>query len=195
MDFTPEQEQQLIEQNMVKIYRAVDNYSARHTTDAASVPYDDFVQEVAMAYLLYIRQCKTMDEVNRFPWFSAMDAMRRLVRVYQPMKCTSSPKKFSEVIHNMPLTLSTDEIRVRVGAVVDGMSKHWVEDQETWIDFDSFMKEQPELFKRVVSMRWHGMTMKEIGNQCGVTKGAVHKWIGKMSDAYNSYMEGAENAD
>ena len=59
MEFTPEQEQELIEQNMHKIYRAVDNYSARHTSNIATVPYDDFVQEVSIAFLKYIRNCKS----------------------------------------------------------------------------------------------------------------------------------------
>ena len=195
MDFTPEQEQLLIEQNMPKIYRAVDNYSSRHSTKVASVPYDDFVQEVAMAFLVYIRRCDTMEEVNHFPWFSAMEAMRRLVWQFQPMSCPRHCNSFSEVIHNMPLTMSLDDIQAKTGLEIDGMSKHWVDDKETQMDFDSFMSDQPELFRRVASMRLYGMTMKEIGEQCGTSKGTVHKWIDKMSNAYNNYREGAKNAD
>ena len=136
MEFTPEQEQELIEKNMPKIYRAVDNYAARHSSSVARVPHEDFVQEVAIAFLKYIRNCKTNEEVNKFPWFSAMDAMRNLVRIYQPMSCSSDPKSFSSIIHGMPSTMSLDDINAKTGLEVDGMSRHWVEDKETQIDFD-----------------------------------------------------------
>lgn len=195
MDFTPEQEQVLIEQNMPKIYRAVDNYAARHSSTMASVPYEDFVQEVALAYLQYIRKCETQEEVNRFPWFSAMDAMRNLVRVYQPMSCSSDPRSFSDVIHNMPVTMSLDDIQAKTGIEIDGMSKHWVEDKETQIDFDDFMSGQTESVQRVASMRIYGMTLREIGNQYGVQKGTVCKWLDKLNNAYKEYMEGAKNAE
>jgi RNA polymerase sigma factor (sigma-70 family) len=195
MDFTPEQEQVLIEQNMPKIYRAVDNYAARHSSTMASVPYEDFVQEVALAFLQYIRKCETQEEVNRFPWFSAMDAMRNLVRVYQPMSCSSDPRSFSDVIHNMPVTMSLDDIQAKTGIEIDGMSKHWVEDKETQIDFDDFMSGQTESVQRVASMRIYGMTLREIGNQYGVQKGTVCKWLDKLNNAYKEYMEGAKNAE
>ena len=194
MEFTPEQEQELIERNMPKIYRAVDNYSARHSSHMARVPYEDFVQEVAIAYLNYVRSCKTHDEINKFPWFSAMNAMRNLVRIYQPMSCSSDPKSFSGIIHSMPSTMSLDDINAKTGIEVDGMSKYWVEDKETQIDFDNFMDSQTENMRRIASMRVYGMTMKEIGNQCGVTKGTVCKWIDKLNDAYKEYTEGAKNA-
>ena len=195
MDFTPEQEQELIEQNMHKIYRAVDNYSARHTSSVATVPYDDFVQEVSIAYLMYIRHCKTMEEVNRFPWFSAMGAMRNLVLQYQPMKCSSdrSAGSFSKIIHNMPSTMSLEDLRAKTGFEIDGMSKHWVEDKETQIDFDSFMSDQPESVQRIVSMRMYGMTMPEIGNQFGVSKHGIDKRLKRLYDPYKIFMEGAEN--
>lgn len=194
MVFTPEQEQAMIEKNMPKIYRAVDNYSARHSSHMTRVPYEDFVQEVAIAYLNYIRGCKTIEETNKFPWFSAMDAMRNLVRVYQPMRCSSDPKSFSSIIHNMPSTMSLDAIHADTGLEIDGMSRHWVEDKETQIDFDAFMSQQPENLRRIASMRIYGMTMKEIGNQYGVYKGTICKWLDKMGDAYKEYMEGAKNA-
>ena len=191
MDFTPEQEQLLIEQNMPKIYRAVDNYTARHNSDIARVPYDDFVQEVSIAYLRYIRGCKTHEELNRFPWLSAMGAMRDLVLQYQPMSCPRThASTFSQIIHNMPRTMSIEDIQAKTGVEVDGMSKYWVEDQETQIDFDEFMDSQPENMRRIASMRIYGMTMKEIGAQCGLTKGAVCKKLNKLNDAYKDYVEG-----
>lgn len=193
MEFTSEQEQELIEKNMHKIYRAVDNYSARHSSSIATVPYDDFVQEVALAFLIYIRNCKTIEEVNRFPWYSAMDAMRNMVRKHQPMGCSSDPKSFSTIIHGMPTTMSLDDIHATSGMEIDGMSKHWVEDKETQIDFDSFMSDQPESVQRIVSMRMYGMTMPEIGNQFGVSKHGIDKRLKRLYDPYKKFMEGAEN--
>ena len=195
MEFTPEQEQELIEQNMHKIYRAVDNYSARHTSNIATVPYDDFVQEVSIAFLKYIRNCKSEEEINRFPWYSAMGAMRDLVLQYQPMRCPKdrSSGMFSKVIHNMPSTMSLDNLGVQTGFEIDGMSKHWVDDKETQIDFDSFMEEQPECVQRMVSMRMYGMTMPEIGNQFGVTKHGIDKRLKRLYDPYKKFMEGAED--
>lgn len=194
MEFTPEQEQAIIEKNMPKIHRAVDNYSARHNSQIARVPREDFVQEVAMAFLQYIRNCKTDEEVERFPWFTAMSAMRNLVWQFQPMTCPRHCNSFSEVIHNMPVTMSLDDIQAKTGIEIDGMSRHWVDDKETQLDFDDFMSKQTDLMRRIASMRIYGMTMKEIGNQCGVTKGTICKWIDKLNDAYKEYMEGAKNA-
>ena len=191
MYFTPEQEQELIEQNMAKIYRAVDNYAARHSSKIATVPYEDFVQEVAIAYLKYIRECETQEELNKFPWFSAMGAMRDLVLVYQPMRCSRdrSSGSFSQTIHSMPITMSLDEIQAKTGLDIDGMSKHWVEDKETQIDFDSFMSEQTEHTRRIASMRVYGMTLKEIGEQCGVTKSAINKRLHRLNESYKTFME------
>ena len=194
MVFTPEQEQAIIEKNMPKIHRAVDNYSARHNSQIAKVPREDFVQEVALAFLQYIRNCEKPEEIERFPWFTAMDAMRKLIWQFQPMRCPKHGNSFSETIHNMPITMSLDDIQAKTGIEVDGMSKHWVDDTETQIDFDDFMTQQTDLMRRIASMRVYGMTMKEIGNQCGVTKGTVCKWIDKLNDAYKEYTEGAKNA-
>lgn len=195
MDFTPEQEQSLLERNMTKIYRAVDNFSARHSTDVARVPYDDFVQEVAIAFLKYIRKCKTKEEVDKFPWYSAMGAMRKLVFVYQPLSCEKSTHKFSEIMHSMPSTIPMDVISASTGIDVDGMSKHWVDDKETQMDFDMFMADQPENMRRIAAMRVYGMTMREIANQCGVSHVTVQKKIQRLCDAYREYSGGANNAE
>ena len=190
MYFTPEQEQELIEQNMPKIYRAVDNYSARHSSGVASVPYDDFVQEVAIVFIKYIRNCKTPEEVNRFPWLSAMGAMRDLVLQFQPMSCPKThANNFSDIIHNMPITMSIDDICAKTGIEIDGMSKHWVDDKETQIDFDDFMSSQPENIRRVASMRVYGMTLKEIGEQFGITKDGIRKRLVKLNNAYKNYVD------
>jgi len=193
MDFTPEQEQELIEKNMPKIYRAVDNYSARHSSKIACVPYDDFVQEVAIAFLKYIRNCKTEEEVNHFPWYSAMGAMRDLVLQYQPMRCAKHNNNFSAIIHNMPVTMSLDDIQAKTGLEIDGISRHWVEDKETQIDFDSFMSQQTEHTRRIASMRVYGMKLKEIGNQCGVSNRAIWNRLSRLKEDYINFMEGAEN--
>lgn len=194
MEFTPEQEQMLIEKNMTKIYRAVDNYTARCSRQIINIPYEDFVQEVTLALLLYLRKCKTNEELNRFPWFDAMCAMRDYVLSAQPVRCSKHRNRFSETVHSMPLTISLDGLRAKTGIEIDGMSKHWMEDKEAQIDFDSFMDEQPENIRRIASMRVYGMTMKEIGDQCGVSKGAICKKLNKLGDAYKNYMEDAENA-
>lgn len=191
MCFTPEQEQQLLEKNMQKIYRSVDNFTARCSSQVVCIPYEDFVQEVSIAFLKYIRKCETQEQLNKFPWLSAMGAMRDLVIQYQPMSCPKAPTyhKFSEIIHNMPSTVSLDVLNASTGLDIDGMSKHWVDDKETQIDFDVFMASQPENTQRVASMRIYGMTLKEIGDQCGVTKVAIHNKLNKLNESYKNYLE------
>ncbi len=190
MDFSPQREQELLEINMPKIYRAVDNFTARCSSQVVCVPYEDFVQEVSIAFLEYIRRCKTEKQLDVFPWFSAMDAMRRLVLQSQPMSCPKSSVKFSEIIHNMPVTMSLEVLNASTGLDIDGMSKHWVDDKETQIDFDVFMAEQPENVRRVASMRVYGMTLKQIGDQCGVSKVAIYKKLNELNELYKNYMEG-----
>lgn len=189
MVLSPEKEQLLIEQNMQKIYRAVDNFTARHSSDIARVPYEDFVQEVCIAFLQYIRKCDTEEEIQKFPWYSAMGAMRDLVLIYQPVACPKSTHHFSEIVHNMPPTMSLDVLNASTGIEIDGMSKHWVDDKETQIDFDSFMSTQNENMQRIASMRVYGMTMKEIGNQCGVKKSAIKRSIDRLFDKYKDFVE------
>lgn len=195
MLFTPEQEQKLIEDNMPKIYRAVDNFMARCSTHVIRIPYEDFVQEVVLAFLQYVRSCTTEEQAEKFPWFSAMEAMRRLILAYQPFRCVKYSQKFSEVIHNMPKTISLDAINASSCMDIDGMAKHWVDDKDTQIDFDDFMDSQTENTRRVASMRVYGMTLKEIGDQCGVSKVAIYKKLNKLNEDYKKYREEDENAD
>lgn len=196
MLFTPEEEQQIIMENMPKIYRAVDNFMMRCSSQVIRIPYEDFVQEVSIVLLEYIRKCNVMDELQKFPWYSAMDAMRKLVLVCQPLTCPSAyPDRFMDIIHNMPKTMSVDAIEASSCIDVDGMGKHWVDDKETQMDFDAFMDSQPENTRRIASMRVYGMTMKEIGEQCGVSKVAIKKRLDKLNVAYKQFMEGEENAE
>lgn len=195
MLFTPEQEQELLEKNWEKIYRAVDNFTVRCSSKVACIPYEDYVQEVAIAFIKYLRRCTKPEDANIFPWYSAMGAMRDLVLASQPMSCPKSSHRFSEIIHNMPVTVSLESLRASSGLDIDGMSKHWVDDKETQMDFDFFMGDQPENVRRIASMRVYGMTLKEIGDQCGVTKGAIRKKLNKLNDAYHEYEESAKNAE
>lgn len=194
MEFTPDQEQKLIEENMPKIYRAVDNFMARCSSRVICIPYEDFVQEVAISFIEYVRKCKSHDDLAKFPWFDAMNAMRNYVLINQPLSCPRHPNKFSDIIHEMPQTMSSDSISAKTCIDIDGMGKHWVEDKETQMDFDIFMNDQNENIQRIASMRVYGMTLKEIGEQCGVSKVAIKKRLNKLNDAYKKYAEDAKDA-
>lgn len=184
MILTQDQERALLEKNTAKIYRAVDNFTARCTSPVARVPYEDFVQEVTIAFLRYIRKCETIEQAEVFPWFSAMGAMRDLVLLYQPLSCPKSGHRFREIIHAMPKTVSLDTISASPCLEVDGLSRQWVEDKETQIDFELFMNDQPETVQRVASMRVYGMSVKEISKQYGVTRTAIYK---KLTRLYRQY--------
>lgn len=188
MVFTSEQEQAIIEENMPKIYRAVDNFTAKFSANVARVPYDEFVQEVSLAFLLYIRKCETMDQVSRFPWFSVMGAMRDTVLKFQPFSCQKSQHRFREIIHAMPVTVS-DDILASATTDVNGMSKHWVDDKDTMMDFETFMDGCDENTKRLVSMRYGGMTLKDIASQYGVNKSTVLRRIRTLADNYHEFLD------
>ena len=194
MLLTPEQEQKLIEENMPKIYRAVDNFTARCTTDIVCIPYDDFVQEVAIAFLLYIRKCETPEDIKKFPWFSAMDAMRSVVLRFQPMSCEKSTHRFKEIIHDMPTTISMDLLASST-LDINGMSKHWVDDKETMLDFESFMNDYDENTQRMVSMRYGGMTLSGIANQYGVDKTTILRRINNLAEKYHQYSTEEDESD
>lgn len=195
MVLTPEQEWQIIQKNQKKICRSVDNFMARGSSSVIRIPYEDFVQEVTIEFIKYIRRCETLEETDRFPWLDANIAMRRLVVEYQPMSAPKHQKYFSEIIHSMPATISLDVLKATSGLDVDGMSKKWVDDKETQVDFDMFMDEQPDHVKRVASMRVYGMKLREIAEHFGVSATAIWKQLQKLEKEYHLYVEEDENAD
>ena len=180
MLLTPEQEWDLIQANHKKICRSVDNFMSRGASSVVRVPYDDFVQEVTIVFLEYIRKFETIEQTEHFPWLSANLAMRRLVVEYQPMSAPKHVSYFSEVIHSMPTTISLDVLSASSALDIDGMSKHWVDDKETQLDFDAFMEDQPENMQRIASMRVYGMKLREIAEQCGVSAPAIWKKLQKV---------------
>lgn len=193
MTLTPEQEWEIIENNQKKIYRSVDNFMARGSASVVNVPYDDFVQEVTIAFLKYIRHCETMEQINHFPWLSANVAMRRLVLEYQPMSAPKHVNGFSSVIHSMPKTVSLDLLSATSCLDIDGMSKCWEDDKDTQMDFDIFMDDQTDNMKRIASMRVYGMKLREIAEQCGVSANAIWKQLGKLEKSYKNYIKEDEN--
>ena len=69
MQLSRERESELVEKNMPKIYRAVDNFMAKNTGgNVCRITYDDCVQEVSVVLLNYIRKCETEEQLNMFPW-------------------------------------------------------------------------------------------------------------------------------
>ena len=188
MLLTREQEQELIERNMPKIYRAVDNFTARCTADVIGVPYDEFVQEVAIAFLLYARKCKKKEDLDRFPWYSAMGAMRSVILRSQPMSCDHSTHRFKEIIHSMPSTVSLDVLASSL-TDINGMAKHWVDDKETMLDFEAFMDGYDENTKRIASMRYGGMNFSEIADQYGVPASTIMRRIRRLADDYHDFND------
>ena len=188
MHFSSDRENELILENYPKIYRAVDNYMARCPHQVACVSYDDMVQVVSIAFLGYIRRVESEDALKTFPWFDALHAMSEFVLSSQPLSVPKSTKQFSKIIHSIPGTVSFD-VMVSDGVDVDGMSKRWVEDEETRIDFDAFMETQPEYVRRLASMCFYGMSRKQIAAEFGVSRQTVYDWINKLFASYQKFME------
>ena len=189
MTLSREREAELLEQNMPKIYRAIDNFMARcDQKSGVQISYDDCVQEVSLSFLQYIRRCETEIQLDTFPWYDAMHAMSELVLVSQPLTVPLSTHGFSEIIHSLPRTVSFDVLADN-GIEVDGMSKHWVPDTETRMDFDDFMQTQTELGRRIASMRLHGMTYRDIAAECGVSKSQINKKIKQLKEKYDEFYK------
>lgn len=187
MQLPPERESELVEQNMPKIYRAIDNFMSRcNRNSGVRLSYDDCVQEVALAFLKYIRRCDSEGKMDIFPWHDAMNAMSRLVLQSQPLSVPLRTQTFNEIIHSLPQTVSYD-VLVSNGVDVDGMSRHWVPDEETMLDFDSFMSSQDENLRRIASMRLRGMTYRDIAGQCGISKSLVERKIKTLRENYNEF--------
>lgn len=189
MEFSPEREAELVEQNMPKIYRAVDNFMARYNNKRSNpIAYDDFVQEVSIVFLNYIRKCKTEEQLEMFPWYDAMHAMSSFVLQSQPLSVPNknATKEFSNIIHSIPGTVSY-EVMIENGMEIDGMSKHWVPDKETELDFSSFMSDKDEIVQRIAAMRMYGMTLREIADQCGVCYQNIDRKIKKLRSEYDEF--------
>lgn len=181
-----EQESELIEKNLSKIYRAVDNFVARH---GGSNYYDDFIQEVSIVFLRYIRRCETEEQLDKFPWYDSIHAMSQHVLNNQALTVPDKTVRFSHTLKNLPYTVSFD-LLANNGFEIDGMSKHWVPDKDTEIDFDAFMAEQGEDMRRIASMRMYGMTDRQIAAQFGISGPAVFKKIKKLREKFDEFCKG-----
>ena len=188
MQLTPEREAELMEQNMPKIYRAADNFTMRCKNPSVSFSYDDMVQQGALAFLLYIRRCKTEEQMNKFPWYDAIHAMCLHVLNSQPFSMPTDTARFSKLINSLPKTISY-EVCVNKGLEVDGMSRHWVPDKETQIDFDDFMSSQDESTRRIASMKVYGLSNRKIAAQFGVSDVAIGRRLDRLYRKYNDFNE------
>ena len=189
MQLSPEREAELIEQNMPKIYRAVDNFVARHGDNKkTSFSYDDFIQEVSIVFLKYIRKCETEDQIEKFPWYDALKAMSEHVLHSQPLSVHEKTTNFTKTMSSLPETISY-EVLASNGFEIDGMSKHWAPDVETKMDFDAFLSDKSEIIQRIVAMRVYGLSHKMIGSQCGISDVAVIKRLKKLKKEYDEFDE------
>ena len=193
MQLSPEREAELIEENMPKIYRSIDNFMARcDQKKYVQISYDDCVQEVSLAFLEYIRRCKDEEQLIRFPWYDAIHALTELVLRHQPFSVPISTKLFSSIMRSLPATVSFD-VMVSKGLEVDGLSKQWVPDMDTKIDFEAFMSGQEESVQRIASMRMYGMTQRDIASQYGVCKHSIDRKITKLREDYDDFIKGDED--
>lgn len=187
MRLSPEREAELVEQNLPKIYRAVDNYMARYSKKNY-IPYDDFVQEASVAFIEYVRRCETEEQLNKFPWYDAIHAMSELVLRSQGISVPQRTSDFSNTIRSLPLTVSYDTL-VSGGINIDGMSKHWVPDMDTKLDFNSFMSDKDEAVQRIAAMRLYGMSMREIASQFGMCFQNIQKKLGVLREQYEEFTK------
>lgn len=139
-------------------------------------------------FLKYIRNCESESQLNQFPWYDATNAMSRLVLQYQPLTVPLRTSDFKKVIRSIPSTVSYD-VLVSKGIEVDGMSKHWVPDKDTEMDFNAFMSDQAECIQRIASMRLHGMTIREIAGQFGVAVFSIERKLENLKEKYLIFDE------
>ena len=188
MELSAQREAELMEEAMPKIYRAVDNFTARCLKAVVKVPYDDFVQECAIAYLEYIRAASKEEQLAVFPWFDMMQAMSKLVLSYQPMSCPKRTNHFNEVLRNMPKTVSY-ETSLACAGDIDGMAKNWVEDVEAMMDLWKFAESMPDYAERILSMRLWGMTSRQIAGQLGVGEAAISRRLKRYLEKYKDFIK------
>ena len=185
---TPDQENEYITKNMKKIYNAVDNFIYRCSSDAIGIPYEEMVQEASLALLLYLRRCEKEEDLDKFPFYSVKSALRDLVFTYQPFSCPHSTHRFSEICSGMPETVSFDTIPESM-LNVDGMSKHWVEDTDTKIDFDLFMADKTDHEQRLIGMKAWGGTFRNIAAQFGTSKDSVKRNMDRLHSQYTDFIK------
>lgn len=192
MQLSPEREAELLAKNMPKVYRAVDCYMSKCRRKSNVLAYEDLVQQVAEAYIRYIRRCETEEALNKFPWYDATHAMCDAVLTSLPFSVPKTTKNFTEVLHSLPKTVSLD-LMVTQGLDIDGMSKTWVQDKETEIDFDIFMSGQDMLSNRIVAMRLRDVTLRKIADHCVVPKSSVFDRIQRINKDYQNFLEEGKN--
>ena len=190
MTLSPEREAELIEQNMPKIYRAVDNYMARCSKSTViKLPYEDCVQEVSIVFLQYIRKCETEEALDTFPWYDAIHALAVYTLSSQTVKTPIRTSDFNKIIHSIQPTVSRDLLLLHGYDDIHPATKDWERERDTYMDFDSFMGEQSEAICRMVSMRYYGMTIQQIADQFGLSKSTVAQKMKDLKDKYDKFNE------
>ena len=195
MFLSPERETDLIQSNMQKIYRAVDNFTARCEKVVLRIPYEDFVQEACLAYVEHIRRCKSEKDIDVFPWYDILNALDRYVLSCQPMSVPVRTSSFDDIVRTMPLTVSY-EGHLTNDAEVDGMSKHWVDDKDTMMDLEIFRDSLPDYADRIFAMKLSGLSSRKIAAQLGVTESLISKRLKNYREQYDAFTkEEDENAE
>lgn len=191
MQLSPERENQLIEQNMPLIRKVVDKFMARRSRNApVKIERVDFIQEVSIVFLNYIRKCETEEDMARFPWKDSENAMARLVLSSQHITVPSnSTRLFSKLIGELPETVSY-ELLTEDGIGVDGMSMKWVSDAETEVDLEAFLNTRSESMRRIVNMYMHGVSMSDIADELGCCRQNVYQIMDKFSKEYKKFRKG-----
>ena len=79
------------------------------------------------------------------------------------------------------------------GIEIDGMSKHWVPDMDTKLDFSSFMSDKDDAVQRIAAMRLYGMNIREIAGQFGVCFQNIYKRLCVLRKQYDEFSREDED--
>ena len=191
MELSREREAELLEQNKHNIKKSVNRFMSRRSRNPViKIEFSDFEQEVSIVFLNYIRKCKTDEDLNKFPWRDAENAMARLVLASQhitvPSKSTSVFNKLIKKIpETVPYELLTDD-----GIGVDGLSVKWVSDAEAEVDLEAFLSTRSDSMRRIIHYYLHGMRVNDIAECIGCTRQNVYKIIDKFSVEFEKFRQG-----
>lgn len=144
------------------------------------ISYDDLYQSVCVALLEHLTMCSTEEQLQVFPYYTALHAMTQEVMRLQPLTGQRQTRKFKELIQAQPIVIDIDN--------VDGISKTWVADTITIHDFTMFYDRLDEQMQKLVSMRLAGESVNNVSHIENVNTRTVYKRMRKLRKQYTEQM-------
>lgn len=177
MQFTPEQEENLVKQYDKLIRRVVNRFKLR--SNYTVVSREDLYQECMLVFIAHIRKAQNESQLGRIPFRDMVNAMCRYTLMEQnvsvPIRTTDYRKRMSSMKGSATLEEADWEM--------DPIS-FCEENVVTTVAFSSFMNSLSDQDRQIVKMKMHGFRNKEVSKALGLTDVIITRRLKRIRTQY-----------